>query len=73
MKDIFRFNGQHYERITPIQQLKNRITELEKENTELLESNANLAFHVNEQESQINILSETIEDLEIELDGWENR
>ncbi len=31
MKNIFRFNGQHYVRITPIQQLKARIAELECE------------------------------------------
>ena len=73
MKDIFRWDGWRYARITPIQQLKNRIDELEKENTELLEKSSNLAFQVNELESDINILDNTNEDLRTEIDDWRNK
>jgi len=73
MKDIFRWDGWRYARITPIQQLKARIAELEKENTDLLESNANLAFQVDELESTINILNNTNEDLRAEIDDWRNQ
>jgi len=73
MKDIFRWDGWRYARITPIQQLKARIDELEKENTELLENNANLAFRVNELESDINMLNNTNEDLRAEIDEWRNQ
>jgi len=73
MKNIFRFDGEHYVRITPVQQLKARIAELEKENTDLLESNANLAFQVDELESTINILNNTNEDLRAEIDDWRNQ
>ena len=73
MKDIFRWDGWRYARITPIQQLKARIAELEKENTDLLESNANLAFQVDELESTINILNNTNEGLRAEIDDWINQ
>lgn len=80
MKNIFRFNGEHYVRITPVQQLKNRIDELEKdnkrlehENTVFNENNANLEFRVEELESDINILNNTNEDLRAEIDDWRNQ
>lgn len=80
MKNIFRFNGEHYVRITPVQQLKNRIDDLEKdnkrlehENTVFNENNANLAFRVEEIESDINILNNTNEDLRAEIDEWRNQ
>jgi len=115
MIDIFRHDGEHYVRITPVQQLKNRIAELEKENlnladrveffdselsdcktesfsylelykseasknfnlekenTDLLESNADLAFQVDELESTVNMLNNTNEDLRAEIDEWRNQ
>ena len=80
MKSIFRFNGEHYVRITPVQQLRARIAELEKdnkrledENTVFNEDNANLAFKVEELESDINILNNTNEDLRAEIDEWRNQ
>ena len=80
MKNIFRFNGEHYVRITPVQQLKNRIAELEEENKRLEdentifnENNANLAFKVEELESDINMLNNTNEDLRAEIDEWRNQ
>ena len=80
MKSIFRFNGEHYVRVTPFQQLKARIYELEKENKRLEdentvfnENNANLAFKVEELESDINMLNNTNEDLRAEIDEWRNQ
>ena len=80
MKDIFRWDGWRYARITPIQQLKARIGELEKdnkrlevENTVFNENNANLAFQVDVLESTINILNNTNEDLRAEIDDWRNQ
>ena len=87
MKSIFRFNGEHYVRITPVQQLKARIADLNKQvenlafdlqhsensNTALNEENANLAFQVDELESTINMLNNTNDDLRAEIDDWRNQ
>ena len=54
-------------------QLGHECNVLNVENTDLLESNANLAFKVNELESQINILNNTNEDLQAEIDDWRNK
>ena len=73
MKTVFRFEDGLYKKISVEDQLKARITQLEKENTEILENNANMSFKVNELESEINILNEVIANIKAELEEWENQ
>ena len=79
MKNIFRFNGEHYVRITPVQQLKARIAELEEENKRLedesekiIDINADLSFKICDLEKENTVFNENNANLAFKVEELES-